>query len=117
MARKKLTGKNSKALSAMERKDLKAVTRSELMVDPRSKEVLERVFRLALDQEEDAPAQLQAFALKTVTDLMLGTEVDPKTASEKISINITGLGSNEPKDVYDGGVTIEGVPFSGEEDG
>lgn len=111
MPRKKLTGNTPKALTAMERKDLKSVTRSQLMVDPRSQEVLERVFRLALDQEEDAPAQLQAFALKTITEMMLGAEIDPKATSEKISINITGLGTTEPepKDITPTGITINGT--------
>ena len=111
MARKKLTGK-SKSLTALERKELRQVTRSELMSDPRSKEVLERVFRLALDQEEEAPAQLQAFALKTIVDTMIGAEIDPKQNSEKIQINISGLGvDNEPKDVTPQeptGITING---------
>ena len=109
----------SKALTPLERKDLKQVTRSQLMLDPRSQQVLERVFRLALDEEEEAPAQLQAFALKTVTELMLGTEVDPKQSSEKIQINISGLGVPEPteKEVFDPhanaqgtDIIIEGLP-------
>lgn len=101
MARKKLTKGSNKGLTAMERKDIRNITRSEILSDPRTKRVLNRLYDLALDKEPDAPAQLQVFAIKTITDTALGQEIDPKGAGGSIvNIKITGIGQNDnPKDV------------------
>ena len=75
--------------------------RQRILLHPKSEGVIQKLFELALDDD----AKNQAVALKILSDRLIplaGFSAENKS-TPSVSINITGIGSDEPA-----GVTIEG---------
>ena len=90
--------------SAAIRKAAQASNREAALVHKYADSHVDWLMRVARGEIE-APSAVQALAVKTVNELLLGVEEERhKSSTDKVTINITGIGG--PKDVE--GVTIEG---------
>jgi hypothetical protein len=83
--------------------------RQRILLHPKSEGVIQKLFELALDDD----AKNQSVALKILSDRLIplaGFSAENKS-TPSVSINITGIGSDEPA-----GVTIEGQYDDGDDD-
>jgi len=89
------------ATTAAVRKAAQTINREAALAHPLAADHTDWLIRVARGEVE-APSAVQTLALKTVNELLLGTEESPnKRAHEAITINITGVGA-------EAGITIDG---------
>ena len=92
--------------TASVRKAAQAVSREELVANPKLSDHSDWLISVARGDIE-APPAVQALCLKELHQHMYGLEQDrTKGATDKVTINITGIGGGEPKDVSPAVVTI-----------
>ena len=96
--------------TAAVRKSAQAANREAALAHPLAVDHVEWLMKVARGETE-APSAVQTLALRSVNELLLGTEESPnKRTHDKITISITSVGG-EPT-----GVTIDGSTGEAEED-
>jgi hypothetical protein len=88
------------------RKAAQASNREQALAHPMAQDHIDWLFKVSRGEIE-APSAVMALALKEINGLVLGSEEErQKRSTDSVSITITGIGGDSPKDVSPATVVI-----------